>query len=53
MTAVSLGTPAPPGFGERIWRINWGLILVLSAQVRDGGIHTVEVFVECEPIHLL
>jgi rod shape determining protein RodA len=31
MTSVSLGTPAPPGFGERIWRINWGLILVLSA----------------------
>ena len=31
MTAVSLGTPAPPSFGERLWRINWGLILVLSA----------------------
>src|SRR6185436_16126292 len=31
MTAVSLGTPAPPGFGERLWRINWGLVLVLTA----------------------
>jgi rod shape determining protein RodA len=29
--ALSLGTPAPPGFGEKIWRINWGLVLVLSA----------------------
>jgi rod shape determining protein RodA len=31
VSAVSLGTPAPPGFGEKIWRINWGLVLVLSA----------------------
>jgi rod shape determining protein RodA len=31
MTAVSLGTAAPPAFSERIWRINWGLVLVLTA----------------------
>ena len=31
MTSVSLGTPAAPAFSERIWRINWGLVLVLSA----------------------
>jgi rod shape determining protein RodA len=31
VSAASLGTPAPPGFGEKIWRINWGLVLVLSA----------------------
>jgi rod shape determining protein RodA len=31
MTSVALGTPAPPAFSERIWRINWGLVLVLSA----------------------
>jgi rod shape determining protein RodA len=36
LTAVSLGTPAPPGFGERIWRINWGLVLVLSAIAAIG-----------------
>jgi rod shape determining protein RodA len=31
LTSVALGTPAPPAFSERIWRINWGLVLVLSA----------------------
>ena len=31
MTTVSLGTPAQPTFAERIWRINWGLLLVLTA----------------------
>jgi rod shape determining protein RodA len=31
MTSLALGTPAPPSFAERIWRINWGLVLVLSA----------------------
>jgi rod shape determining protein RodA len=36
MTSVALGTPAPPGFGERIWRINWGLVLVLSAIAAIG-----------------
>ncbi|MCW5735688.1 MAG: rod shape-determining protein RodA [Enhydrobacter sp.] len=29
--ALGLGAPQPVGFGERIWRINWGLVLVLSA----------------------
>lgn len=31
MTSLALGTPAPPSFAERIWRINWGLVLVLTA----------------------
>jgi len=31
VTSTSLSTPAPPSFAERIWRINWGLVLVLSA----------------------
>ncbi len=28
---VALGAPAQPAFAERIWRINFGLVLVLSA----------------------
>ncbi len=36
MTSVSLGTAAPPGFAERLWRINWGLVLVLSAIAAIG-----------------
>jgi rod shape determining protein RodA len=39
--AVSLGTPAAPGLGERLWRINWGLILVLTA---IAGIGTVALY---------
>ena len=31
MTSLALVMPAPPAFSERIWRINWGLVLVLSA----------------------
>ena len=31
--SLALDAPAPVGFGEKIWRINWGLILVLSAYV--------------------
>jgi rod shape determining protein RodA len=31
LASLSLNTPAPPSFGEKIWRINWGLVLVLSA----------------------
>lgn len=31
LAGLSLGAAPPPGFGEKIWRINWGLILVLSA----------------------
>jgi len=31
MTSLALGTPAPPSFAERLWRINWGLVLVLTA----------------------
>ena len=31
MTSLGLDAPAPVGFGERIWRINWGLVLILTA----------------------
>src|SRR4051794_13287898 len=34
--ALSLSTPAPPRFTEKIWRINWGLILVLTAIAAVG-----------------
>ena len=30
-TVVGLDAPAPVGFAEKIWRINWGLALVLTA----------------------
>jgi rod shape determining protein RodA len=33
---VALGTPAPPAFSERIWRLNFGLVLVLSAIAAIG-----------------
>ena len=36
LLSLSLSTPAPVGFGERIWRINWGLILVLTAIAAVG-----------------
>jgi rod shape determining protein RodA len=29
--SVALDAPAPVGFAEKIWRINWGLVLVLTA----------------------
>ena len=29
--SLALDAPAPVGFGEKIWRINWGLVLVLTA----------------------
>ncbi len=29
--SLALDAPAPVGFAERIWRINWGLALVLTA----------------------
>ena len=31
MTSATLGAATPPAFSERIWRINWGLVLVLTA----------------------
>ena len=31
MTSLALGMPSPPTFSERIWRINWGMVLVLTA----------------------
>ena len=33
---AALDAPAPVGFGEKIWRINWGLALVLSAIAAIG-----------------
>src|SRR5260221_12516081 len=38
MTSMALGTPAAPSFGERIWRINWGLIVVLTAIAAVGTV---------------
>ena len=29
--SLALDAPAPIGFAEKIWRINWGLVLVLTA----------------------
>jgi rod shape determining protein RodA len=34
--SLSLGTPAPPRFAEKIWRINWGLLVVLTAIAAVG-----------------
>jgi rod shape determining protein RodA len=36
LSSLSLSTPAPVGFGEKVWRINWGLILVLTAIAAVG-----------------
>ena len=36
MTTHALGAPATPAFTERIWRINWGLLLVLTAIAAIG-----------------
>ncbi|HZP98531.1 MAG TPA: rod shape-determining protein RodA [Reyranella sp.] len=38
MTSVSLGTPAPPSFAERVWRINWGLVGVLTIIAGIGSV---------------
>jgi len=38
MSAVALGTPSAPSFGERIWRIKWGLVLVLTAIAAIGTV---------------
>ncbi len=35
--SLALDAPAPIGFGEKIWRINWGLVLVLTA-IAGGGV---------------
>ena len=37
--SLSLGAPLPVGFGEKIWRINWGLLLVLSAIAAVGVVN--------------
>jgi len=31
VTFLSIGAPSPVAFSEKIWRINWGLVLVLTA----------------------
>src|SRR6185437_16080141 len=36
LSSLGLSTPAPVSFGEKIWRINWGLILVLTAIAAVG-----------------
>jgi rod shape determining protein RodA len=33
-----MGAPAPIGLGEKIWRINWGLVLVLTAIAGIGAV---------------
>ena len=38
LASLSLNTPAPVGFGEKIWRINWGLLLVLTAIAGIGAL---------------
>ena len=38
VASLGLGTPAAPSFGERIWRINWGLVLVLTAIAAIGTV---------------
>src|SRR4029077_14856663 len=38
MTSIALGAPAAPSFGERLWRINWGLVLVLTAIAAIGTV---------------
>ncbi|MBN9491702.1 MAG: rod shape-determining protein RodA [Alphaproteobacteria bacterium] len=38
MTSLSLGAPAAIGFGEKIWRINWGLVLVLTLIAGIGSV---------------
>jgi len=37
-SSVALDMPAPPTFTERIWRINWGLVLVLTAIAGIGAV---------------
>lgn len=36
MSSFTLGKPSQPVFSERIWRINWGLVLVLTAIAAIG-----------------
>jgi len=36
MTALGLNEPAPVSFPEKVWRINWGLVLVLTAIAAVG-----------------
>jgi rod shape determining protein RodA len=36
MTTLGLNEPAPVSFPEKVWRINWGLVLVLTAIAAVG-----------------
>jgi rod shape determining protein RodA len=36
VTALGLNEPAPVSFAEKVWRINWGLVLVLTAIAAVG-----------------
>jgi hypothetical protein len=36
VTALGLNAPAPVSFSEKVWRINWGLVLVLTAIAAVG-----------------
>jgi len=38
MASLAMGTPAAPGFCEKLWRINCGLILVLTAIAAVGTV---------------
>ena len=46
--ALGLGAAPAIGFGERIWRINWGLVLVLSAIAKKEGIDAMPEEVQAE-----
>ena len=36
MTSQAMGAPAPISLAEKVWRINWGLVLVLTAIAAIG-----------------
>jgi rod shape determining protein RodA len=38
MASLALGSKAATGFGEKFWRINWGLVLVLTAIAAIGTV---------------
>jgi rod shape determining protein RodA len=38
VASLGLGTPKAPSFGEKLWRINWGLVLVLTAIAAVGTV---------------
>jgi rod shape determining protein RodA len=38
MASLAMGSAKTPSFGEKLWRINWGLILVLTAIAAIGAV---------------